>query len=118
MLNLSIVEGIVTNRIWTYDRRLHCRLAIYPNNNSPASGTRDRATFITVKFPLSNIPLDIREGMHIRVQGSLGTSDEVLTLKQFLNRLDKAQRDQLSIPPEIVNRAPCCTTTCSSSPRV
>ncbi len=105
MLNLSIVEGIVTNRIWTYDRHLHCRLAIYPHNRSSASRTRDTATFITVRFPLSNMPLDIREGMHIRVQGSLGTSDEVLTLKQFLNKLGKEQRDQLAIPPSVVKQS-------------
>jgi hypothetical protein len=88
MLNLLVVEGIVTNRIWNFNGQVYCRLAIYPDNNpdnhngQPAG--RDPATFVTVRFPPAKFPLNVREGMHVRVQGSLGTSDEVLTLNQWV----------------------------------
>lgn len=105
MLNLIAVEGIVTNRVWTYSKNTHCRLAIYPDSHNSQPGVRDTATFVTVRFPSTRFPLDIKEGMHIRVQGSLATTDEVLTLKQFLNRLDEETQSQLSIPPEVVKQA-------------
>lgn len=105
MLNLIVTEGIVTNRVWKYEGRIYCRLAIYPDNHESQLGERDEATFITVRFPIARLPLDIREGMHVRVQGKLGATDEVITLRQFLNKLGGDMRSQLNLPSKVVKQA-------------
>jgi hypothetical protein len=96
MLNESVVEGVVTGKIWNYGGDLFFRLACYrdpgrPNKAHPGGGDRDAPDYVTVRVMdgmVGGVTVSVRPRQRVRVHGWLASRDETLTLQQFVDEVE------------------------------
>lgn len=98
MLNVVVIEGYVTNKIWHWSGDLCFRLASYRDTHlpqkpppPPETNHQQTADYVTVRVvggAPGGLPVAIRPGQHVRVHGFLGSRPWRRTL------LDLAQAAQ------------------------
>lgn len=101
MLNKVTVEGVVTAKIWRYDDDLFFRLACYRDATRPLKPLHPNAVdktdkkaapdYITIRVPggmIAGVPVAVKREQHLRVYGWLASSDERLTLGDFLRQAE------------------------------
>ena len=109
MFQLCIIEGIVTSKQWTYQGDTFFRLAHYrtperPPKLDPQNPTRHLADFVTVRIKegrLGGVPISLKEGTRVRVQGYFQSRDYTETVEEIARRagvqeaLEKAPEELL-----------------------
>jgi len=97
-MNYVIVEGTITNDIWTYGEDTLFRLR------------RDGGVFFTVRF--RHLPLDVKAGKRVAIAGELISREQRVGLKDFVARAARGDAkpdaelvEKLAAQLEPVNRS-------------
>ena len=94
MINVAVVEGFVTKKIWQHDGYTFCRLAVYrdqdlPRNEAAEGKGRDRPDYVTLCVPavlMTPLAGEFKQGVRVQVHGWLESSEYRQSLADFLRK--------------------------------
>ena len=98
MINEVTIEGFVSGRMWTYQDTTYFRLGSYRDPGRPAKRTehRDEPDYITVQLQPNGLPVDIQQGMKVRVHGYIQSRYYSESLDEWLRKA-KGPKSALSL---------------------
>jgi hypothetical protein len=94
MINVTVIEGFVTKKIWQYDGHTFCRLAVYRDQDLPRKGNgREAPDYVTLCIPaalIAPVADQFRQGARVQVHGWLESSEYQQSLAAFLEKAGAA----------------------------